>query len=138
MAGAVAVGLFWAFAPMPFQMIPAAACAIWFRVNLPISVTLVWLTNPLTIPPVFYFNYKLGTWLLQRPVKDVTFDISDTTFELSWNWITHEFGYIWQPLLLGSFVVATLAALTGYWGMRAFWRLNVVRAWEARRKKRRK
>lgn len=135
-AGAVAAGLFMAFIPMPFQMIPAAALAIWFRVNLPISVALVWLTNPITIPPVFYFCYKLGTWVLHRPVRPVTFGISDTTFELSWTWVTHEFGNIWQPLLLGSVVVASLAALAGYWGMRAFWRLHVVRAWEARRKKR--
>jgi hypothetical protein len=133
----MAVGLFMAFVPIPFQMIPAAAFAIWFRVNLPISVTLVWLTNPLTMPPLFYFNYKLGTWILQRPVKDVTFAISDTTFELSWTWITQEFASIWQPFLLGSLIVASLSALAGYWGTRAFWRLHVVRAWETRRKKRR-
>jgi uncharacterized protein (DUF2062 family) len=137
-AGAVAAGLFWACVPMPFQMIPAAASAIWFRVNLPISVALVWLTNPITMPPIFYFCYKLGTWILRSPVKDVTFTVSDTTFELSWTWITQELGHIWQPFLLGCFVVGSLSALAGYWGMRAFWRLHVIRAWEARKKLRRK
>ena len=52
--GAFAVGLFFAFIPVPFQMVLAAAGAILFRVNLPISVALVWLTNPLTMPPIFY------------------------------------------------------------------------------------
>jgi uncharacterized protein (DUF2062 family) len=144
-AGAMAVGLFWAFVPMPLQMIPAAAFAIWFRVNLPISVALVWLTNPITMPAVFYFNYKLGTWILRRPVEDVAFPVSDVKFELSWawinqewTWVTHEFSSIWQPFLLGSLVVASLSALAGYWGMRAFWRLHVVREWERRRKRRRK
>ena len=93
-AGAMAVGLFWAFVPIPLQMIPAAALAIWFRVNLPISVALVWLTNPITMPPVFYFNYKLGTWILRRPVEDVTFPVSDVKFELSWTWVTHEWAWI--------------------------------------------
>jgi len=57
----MAVGLFCAFVPLPIQMLLAAAAAIIFRVNLPISVGLVWITNPVTIPPMFYFCYKVGT-----------------------------------------------------------------------------
>lgn len=135
-AGAVAIGLFMAFIPVPFQMVPAAAFAIWLRVNLPISVALVWLTNPFTMPPVFFFSYKVGAWILQRPTKPVTFGISDSTFELSWTWITTEFGHIWQPLLLGSIIIGIFASLAGYWGMRAFWRLHVIREWEKRKRKR--
>ena len=135
-SGAMACGLFVAFVPLPFQMVGAAALAIWFRVNLPISVALVWLTNPVTMPPVFYFCYKLGTWILGHPVKNVNFEVSDVTFELSWTWITQELGHIWQPFLLGCLIAASVSALIGYWGMRAFWRLNVVREWEKRKTKR--
>ena len=74
--GAFFIGLFMAFMPIPFQMIPAAACAIWLRVNLPISIGLVWITNPITMPPIFYFSYKLGAWTLGMPVNTVEFDIS--------------------------------------------------------------
>ena len=56
-AGAFSVGLFMAMVPVPFQMILAAAAAIPCRVNLPISVGLVWITNPLTMPAIFYFCY---------------------------------------------------------------------------------
>jgi uncharacterized protein len=62
-ARAMAVGLFWAMIPMPMQMLAAAAVAIALRANLPISIGLVWLTNPITMPPVFYCSYKLGAWL---------------------------------------------------------------------------
>ena len=42
----MAVGLFVALMPIPLQMAVAAAIAILVRSNLPISVSLVWLTNP--------------------------------------------------------------------------------------------
>ena len=128
-SGSFAVGLFWAFAPIPFQMIPSAATAIWLRVNLPISVALVWITNPFTMAPVFYFNYKLGSWLLRQPAQDVS-------FEFTLDWATQQLGAIWQPFFLGSFVVAGLASAAGYWAMRGFWRLQTVRQWERRKRAR--
>jgi hypothetical protein len=128
-SGAFAVGLFMAFVPMPFQMIPAAALAILFRVNLPISVALVWITNPITMPPVFYFTYTLGTWILDKPVLDIE-------FEISWDWITYELHRIWKPFLLGSLLTAAVCAAVGYFTMRALWRWHVVREWEQRKNRR--
>lgn len=129
-AGACAVGLFWAFVPIPWQMLPAALCAIAFRVNLPVSVALVWITNPFTMPPILYFNYKLGSWLLGTPPRPVQ-------FEMTWAWVTGELTAIWQPFVLGSMVVAISASVLGYLAMRGFWRLNAVRDWQRRRDRRR-
>jgi len=117
MSGACAVGLFWAFIPSPTQILPAAATAIALRVNLPLSMALVWIANPLTMPPMFYFNYRVGAWLLGRPERSFS-------FEWSWEWLARELSALWQPLLLGSFVVALCAALLGYLGAHAFWRLR--------------
>ena len=52
---AVAVGLFMAFmpVPVPVQMILAAAGAIMLGCNLPIAVVIVWVSNPVTMPPLF-------------------------------------------------------------------------------------
>jgi len=66
-SGAVALGLFIAFMPIPGQMILAVLLAIYFRVNLPISALAVWITNPVTIAPLFFFAYKVGSWILQVP-----------------------------------------------------------------------
>lgn len=130
-SGAFAVGLFMAFVPMPFQMIPAAALAIYFRVNLPISVSLVWITNPVSMPPIFYFCYKLGTWVLGEPIKRFVFEPSS-------EWLVHELNQFWQPFLLGCLAVSTLSALIGYFGIRALWRWHVISNWEKRKIKRAK
>jgi uncharacterized protein (DUF2062 family) len=127
--GAFSVGLFVAFLPTPFQMAISAALAILFRVNLPISVALVWLTNPFTMTPVFYFCYKLGAWLLGRPVHRI--DIS----EPSLTWLLMEMKTIGAPFLLGSLVTGTVAAILGNVFIRVFWRLHVSWGWRARRQR---
>lgn len=129
--GAVFVGLFMAFMPIPFQMIPAAAVAIWLRYNLPISIGLVWVTNPITIPPIFYFAYKIGSWILNEPVRV-------HNFSASWEWIGSEFAAAWEPVLLGSFVCAIVSATLGAITIRLLWRLNVVNQWQQRQRKRAK
>lgn len=125
-AGAFAVGLFVAFLPLPMQMLIAATVALVVRVNLPISVILVWISNPVTMPPLFYTAYTLGRKVLNaspRPVRP----------EFSWEWFTSELLTIWQPLLVGSLLLAAVASTTGYLLVRLLWRLNVVRRVRSRR-----
>jgi uncharacterized protein (DUF2062 family) len=128
-SGAFGVGLFMAWIPLPSQMLVAAALAILFRVNLPISVALVWITNPLTMPPLFFFAYKVGAWLLGVPLVV-------EKFELSVGWFTHTLDQIWQPYLLGSFVIAIVNALAGYYGMQLVWRWHVVQQWQRKKAQR--
>lgn len=124
-SGAVAVGLFWAFMPIPLQMIPAAASAIFLRINLPISIVLVWITNPLTMPPILYGTYRFGAWLLGRPPQRFSF-----TFSMD-NLFTMMHG-IWAPLLLGSLVTGVIAALLGFTLVRLSWRVYIIRHRRAR------
>lgn len=125
-SGAFAIGLFWAFIPMPMQMVMAAATAIPIRVNLPISVALVWITNPITMPPIFYFTYRIGAWILGTPANG-------ESFEFSIEYLSHSMALIWQPLYLGSLVCALLAAVIGYVVIRGLWRLHIVRHLRRRR-----
>ncbi len=127
-SGAFAVGLFWAFIPIPFQMVAAAFTAIIFRVNLPISVALVWISNPITIPPMFYATYLFGTWILGEPPQS-------SEFEVSIEWMTNSLAEIWQPLYLGSVICAVIASILGYILMRGFWRWHVVSNLRKRRER---
>ncbi|MGB7934177.1 MAG: DUF2062 domain-containing protein [Gammaproteobacteria bacterium] len=119
-SGAFAVGLFVAFVPIPLQMLLAAALAILARVNLPVSVALVWITNPITLPPVFYICYRVGAWILNEPGPA-------PNFEFSMEWLQSELAFIWQPFLLGSLLTGIASAVLGYCTVRGLWRLNLTR-----------
>ena len=127
-SGAVVVGLFCAFIPVPFQMILAAAGALMFQVNLPVSVALVWLTNPITMPPIFYFAYVVGSWILNTPPSDIQ-------FELSYEWLEAELSIIWEPFLLGCLICGIVSSVLGYVLSRLIWRIVVIKTWNKRRLK---
>jgi len=127
-ATAFAVGLFFAFVPVPFQMVLAAAAAIALGANLPISVALVWLTNPLTMPPIFYGAYKFGAWVMNAPPHN--FD-----FEPSLEWVLHGMEHTWQPFLLGCLLLGLIFAVVGYITVFYVWRVVILKRWRNRKPK---
>jgi len=128
-AGAFAVGLFFAWMPVPFQMLLAAGAAIFIGTNLPISVALVWITNPVTIPPMFYSAYLVGTWIIGEPPTDFS-------FELTFEWLLNELSSSWKPFLVGCFTLASGSSLLGYLFINGIWRYSVVRRRSASTRKR--
>lgn len=129
-SGAVFIGLFCAFLPLPFQMLLAGALAVASRRNLPVSVALVWISNPLTFAPMFYFAYRLGAWLLDMRLEAVS-------IEPSLDWWLRNLDDIAIPLLWGSLMCGWVAGLTGFVAVRALWRLDIRRRWNDRRARRR-
>ncbi len=124
---AFALGIFMALTPLlGGQMILVALIALWVRCNLPIALALVWITNPLTISPILFAQYKLGTWVLQSPNSHIP-------LELSWTWLSEQFSVIWQPLLLGSMLSALFFGASGYLIVQYFWRWKVIQSWEKRK-----
>lgn len=119
------VGVFICFLPIPGQMGLAALCALWFRANLPISAMLVWISNPITMPPMFYACYKLGLWVLNAPHRPFH-------FELSIDWITSELSFLLPPLLLGSIIAALFFSCLSFLVVNQLWRWNVNKAWQKR------
>ncbi|ERS90618.1 MULTISPECIES: DUF2062 domain-containing protein [unclassified Halomonas] len=129
-ANAFSVGLFSAMLPIPFQMAVAAGGAWLARCNLPLAVGLVWVTNPLTMPLIFYANYRLGSWLMQVPAREAP-------DRLSAQWVAERLGDLLPALALGSVVTAVALALLGNLAIRLLWRWQVSRSWKARRRRRR-
>ncbi len=125
-AKAFAVGLFFAFIPVPFQMVLAAGTAILVHANLPFSIALVWLTNPLTIPVIFYACYTVGSWIIGATAQEFN-------FEANWQWVVDSLSTIGPAFLLGCGVLATTFAIFGYFFIQGLWRYSVIKAWKKRK-----
>lgn len=129
-AKAFATGLFCAMIPVPGQIVIAAFMAVKGRANLPLSVSLVFVTNPLTMPVIYYGAYKLGAKLLGVGMQPVA-------FEISWAWLSGSLGAIWEPFLLGCFVIGVGSASVAWLFINALWRWRVGQEWRSRQEARR-
>jgi uncharacterized protein (DUF2062 family) len=123
------IGIFVAFLPIPGQTLIAAFLALLFSSNLPIAVALVWISNPLTIAPLFIFTYGIGVLLLGM-------EFIDFTLEFSWSWIITQGKLIWLPLLTGSFITGLVCGSLGYILINLLWKWKVQKNWVARQGKR--
>jgi len=124
-SGGTALGIFCAFLPMPMEMVPAALGAILFRVNLPVSILCVWVSNPLTWVPLYGPAYLLGAFLLGEPAQPLE--------SLTIEWAMQHLEALW----LGCLIFGSVFSALGYFIVRGLWRLHVVNSWKERRKKRR-
>lgn len=105
------IGLFWGFIPMPMQMVAVVLSTFAFRFNVPIAIAMVWLSNPITMPPMYYMEYLTGNFLLGREgLEDI---------QLTMEWFSEHFDEILLPLYVGtsfySVIVSTLVYLLVNW-----------------------
>ena len=121
-----AIGAFCAFLPIPGQMIVAGFLAIIFAANLSLSLILTWITNPITYTPIFYFAYRLGKFFIDTKNSYV---IKNEEINL-----LSDIMHIWEPLLLGSLILAIIGSLCSYILIRIYWRYYVIKIWSKRKK----
>jgi hypothetical protein len=115
---AFAIGLFVAFIPMPFQMVLSSFLAVSLRANIVISVSLVWITNPFTMPPIYYIEYLIGSLIL----KD-----ENSFFELDIDWISEHWNDIFINLYVGAFTTSIFFGLLGYILINILWKIKLLR-----------
>ena len=123
---ATLIGIFCCFLPIPFQMIPCVLLVGWVRCNLPLALGYVWISNPVTMPPIMYFCYRLGTTILGEPSR-----VEEA--HVSIEWLADQVAVVWQPLLLGSLLTGAVLGILGFVTVRLYWRWKVARNWSLRR-----
>ena len=116
---AVAWGVFVAFLPIPGHVLVAALGSLPLRCNIPVAALTTFVSNPVTIGPMFYFSYRVGAKLLS--LTPGPFSI-----ELSMEWLNSTFFSVWQPLLLGCVLVGSVCSLIAFVVLDVFWRFSLA------------
>lgn len=137
-AGAVAVGLFCGLIPGPFQMLSAAISCIVFRVNLPLALVTTLYSNPLTIVPLYFAAYVIGVVVTAGDMGGFVeppsmADLSVSTWAME---LMHWSIALGKPLAVGLLVFGGALAICGYFCVRGLYRWHLVRAWQARSRRR--
>ena len=127
---AFALGLFVCFLPVPGHVLIAALAALALRINIPVAALTTFISNPLTIGPMYFFAYRVGRELLRLPPRELE-------IELSLAWLTDSFLNVWQPLTLGCILLGALLSLVGYIALDLLWRASIADYLEKRRARRR-
>jgi len=121
-ATGAAVGLFIGFAIPVAQILLATVAAVVLRVNLPAAAAGTLITNPLTVPPIYYAAYQLGAWTTGTSAT-VSVSLADPAS------IFASLGAIGTPLFAGLAITATFAAISSYLliSQAWVWRVNARR-----------
>ena len=132
-ARAGGIGLLIAFFPIPIHMVIIVPLAILRGINLPVLIGAVWITNPITWVPIFYFAYRLGLLFTGGAVQTA----ASLNLSSDWASLSHALGEIWLPLCVGSAICGVVSGAVGYVMIDGLWRLAVRRRWRLRAARRR-
>ncbi len=127
-----ALGMLVAFTPtIGFQMVIVLTLASLLRANKLVGVPLVWISNPLTIPPIFYAGYSLGRRILGWEKLGRQWWLELARPPGGW-WATCVFYWnrtaqIATPLWLGLVLIGGAAAVVTYYSLFFF-----LRNWQRR------
>lgn len=113
---AVLIGLFIAFIPMPMQMLAVIAVIPFARFNVPIALSMCWLSNPFTMPAMYYVEYLTGSFIL---------GMETTPVEMTLKWFSDNIGNIFIPLYVGTAFYSIFGSALAYYLVNHFWRSSV-------------
>lgn len=128
---AVAIGLgVGILIPIMHTML-AALIALPARANVAVAAGFTLLINPLTIPPLYYAAYKVGTWEMRNHVIVDTAQVERISGEL--NKFLFWLHAASAPIALGILTLAFSAAVIGYAASALVYRQLVHSRWRRRR-----
>src|SRR5690349_4905365 len=131
----VAIGLFVAVIIPVMHTAIAALVAIPARANVAVAAVFTLLVNPLTIPPLYYGAYRIGSWELHHDASLVNPGAAErfsSGLSRLLVWVHQASG----PIAVGVLTIAATAARLGYVGYARGWRFWSHSRWRQRRRAR--
>lgn len=128
---AVALGLFVGVIIPVMHTALAAILAIPLRANVAITAAFTLVINPLTIPPLYYAAYRIGSWELHHDATLVN-PAAAERFSSELSRMLFWFHQASGAIAVGVLTIAVGSALIGYFGSAFAWR-----SWLASRRRRR-
>jgi len=118
---AVALGLGVGVIIPVMHVVIAVILAIPVRANVAIAGAFTLVVNPITIPPMYYAAYRIGSWELHHEAlgpdpaaaQEASSELARMLF-----WLHHASG----PIALGILTIALSAAISGYVVSALIWR----------------
>ena len=123
----VLIGLFWGFIPMPMQMLAVLAITPFIKFNIPIAISMVWLSNPITMPFMYYMEYQTGNFLLGNESLE--------NIDLTLDWFSDNWNRILIPLYVGTVPYSLGVSSLLYFSINKLW-IDSVKKEKSHRKKR--
>lgn len=121
----VALGMFIGMTPtVGLQMVMVLTLALLtrrlFYFNVPAAIVTIYISNPLTVVPIYWFNYRVGKLFVSSPGATPVFRkvLEYDGFAAWWDTLTTLLIRIGPPLIVGSAIVAVTAGLLTYPAMR--------------------
>ncbi|WP_297440913.1 DUF2062 domain-containing protein [Sulfurimonas sp.] len=114
----VLIGLFIAFIPMPMQMAAVLLFVPFIKFNVPVALAMCWLSNPITMPPMYYMEYLTGSFLL---------GIIPEPVEMTLEWFSNNLEKIFVPLYFGTAIYSIFGSISAYFLVNYLWKSSVDR-----------
>lgn len=131
----VALGLFVAVIIPFMHTVIAALLAIPTRANVAVAAVFTLVVNPLTIPPMYYAAYRIGSWELHH---DSTL-LDPTAAERFSSELSRLLFWVHQasgPIAVGILTIAAVLATLGYLTASLVWAFWSRSRWQHRRQMR--
>lgn len=123
------VGISVSMIPLPIHLLITPFIAYKCKANLPLSMILLIISNPLTFPLIVLLELYIGNLLLS-----LTPWYEPVIFE--WQSLKHNLLGLWLPLLIGCSIWTSFCGISAWYLSNLGWRLAIRSAWTERSQRR--
>jgi len=102
---------------MPMQMLAVILLIPFIKFNVPVALSMCWLSNPITMPVIYWLEYLTGSYITGSIPLNV---------EININWFSENMNLIFFNLYTGAITFSFLGSLTAYLILNYLWKRSVI------------